>query len=118
MTTNGNETKTNGSYFKKPSSATNLVQNYSSSNGHNNYLKKRTVLSNSLHQNKPTKSNSIEEKDNHHPHKGHDSTKQLANDTTPSSPSHVIFHAIAPAPLYGEINDLTKETNNEQKVFF
>jgi hypothetical protein len=117
MTTNGNEPKSNRGYFKKPLSATNILQNYPPPNGFNNHLKKRTILSNSHHQNKSTKSNSIEEKSNHHPHNGQHSTKQLTNNTTISQTPPNILHAIAPASSSQEINGLTKETSNEEKVF-
>jgi hypothetical protein len=112
MTTNGNDTKSNRIYFKKPLSATNILQSYSSKNGYNNHLKKRTVLSNDFHPNKPTKSTSIVEKSiaNCHHHNGHHPNNQLSNNTThhPSPPT--VLYAIAPTSL-------SSETNNDKKVF-
>lgn len=96
MTTNGNEIKSNRIYLKKPLSATNIIPNYSSTNGFNNHLKKRTVLSNNHH---------------HHQQNGHHSNKQSPN-SRPHSPSPpTILYAIAPAPS-------SKESNDEQKVYF
>jgi hypothetical protein len=107
MTNNGNENKSNGIYRKKPLSATNMLQNYSSINALNNHLKKRSFH----HSNKLTKSASIdgkiEKKIN-----GHHSHTRLSNNSSPP----IIFHVIAPAPMSEELNDSRKQTNEEQKV--
>jgi hypothetical protein len=126
MTTNGNETKSNRIYFKKPLSATNILHNYASTNCFNNHVKKRTILSNSLHQNKLARPVSKDEKSNnnnnhhhhHHQQNGNSSDKQSSDTTTHSVSPPIVFHAIAPAPSSDEFNDLTKETNDEQKVYF
>jgi hypothetical protein len=118
MTNNGNESKSNGIYNnKKPLSATNILQNYSSINGFNNHLKKRSGLSNHFHSNKLIKSASTDGKNNHH-HNGHHSNRQSSNNITQSPSSQIIFHVIAPAPLSEELNDSTKQINEKQKVDF
>jgi len=120
MTTNGNEPKSTRIYFKKPLSATNILQNHPSTNGRHNHLKKQTVLLNNCHQNKVIKSASIDEKNNNYYHQqnGRSSNKQSSNNRTHSPSPPIVFHAIAPAPSSEEYNDLTKETNNKQEVYF
>jgi hypothetical protein len=102
MTNNGNENKSNGIYSKRPSSVNNVFQNYSSTNGFNNHVKRRSFH----HQNKAVKS-IAERKLN-----GHHANTQTSN----SSSSAVIFHAIAPAPVSEESCESTRKTNEEQKV--
>jgi hypothetical protein len=120
MTTNGNEPKSTRIYFKKPLSATNILQNYSTTNGRNNHFKKQTVLLNNCHQNKMTQSTSINEKpnNNHCQQNGHSSNKQSSNNRSHLPSQSTVLYAIAPAPSSEEYNNLTKETNEEKEVSF
>lgn len=98
ITINGNEGKSNGIYNKKPMSATNLLQNYSSTNNFNRHPNQR--------KNYPTKPIAI---DNKKQQNGHSSKTKM-----PSPP--IVFHAIAPAPKSNELDHSVKQDIYEQKV--
>ena len=110
MSTNGNESNAHGIYRSKPLSTTNLLQNYSPMNKLNHHFKTRAGVSNTNHhhhhRNRLTKSTSIDE----------NKPKINQQQSSPSPPSPIIFHVIAPAPVLEENNHITKETHSEQKV--
>ncbi|CAF3137085.1 unnamed protein product [Rotaria socialis] len=113
MATNGNEAKSNRVGLKKPLSATNILQNYSSPNAVNNRSKKSPVLSNNFHQPKPIKTihidkiNNISTDNSHHQQNGHQSNKQSSQRISHAPAQPYFFHAIAPAPI-------SKDGNNQQ----
>ena len=103
MTANENETKSTRFYSKKPSSTTNISQEYASTNGSNHHLKKRNVLSHHRYFQKSIPERPIPEDQHQQQQNGHDSNEPVRKMLPHSSSSPIVFHAIAPAPLSEDV---------------